>query len=232
MLGKLISRLKKEDYTITYDFSARETIRILFDKAIQILRGFVKVKIKASTKGLVFAAKGANVIFSGKVSFGRNLNMGRYSLINALSVNGVKIGDNFTIGDFSIIECTGVLRGVGEGLTIGNNVGINHHCFIGVRGEIVIGDNVIFGPRVTVLSENHNFNLTDVPIKEQGETRYKTVIEDDVWIGANVIIMPGVTIKSGSIVGSGAVVTKDTQKDSVVVGVPAKIVKKRNEKDN
>ncbi|WP_111308746.1 acyltransferase [Confluentibacter sediminis] len=230
MLGKLISRLKKEDYSITYCFSKRQTTRILFDKATQILRGFFKVKIKTSTKGLVFAAKGAKVLFSGKVSCGRNLNMGRYSLINALSINGVKIGDNFMLGDFAIIECTGVLRAIGDKLTIGDNVAINHYCFIGVRGEISIGNNVIFGPRVTVLSENHNFNKLDIPIKNQGEIRFTTIIEDNVWVGANAIIMPGVIVATGTVVASGAVVTKNTEPNTVVAGVPARVIKKRDDK--
>ena len=230
MLGKLISRLKKEDYKITYTFSYWETLYILFSKTIQLLRGYIFIKIKARTKGYVFAKKGANITFSKKFYCGRNLTMGKHSMINALSVNGVKIGDNFSIGDFSIIECTGVLRGVGESLTIGSNVGINHFCFIGVRGQVAIGNNVIFGPRVTLLSENHNFDRMDIPIKEQGETRFNTTIEDNVWIGANAIIMPGVTIRSGTIVGSGAVVTKDTERNSIVVGVPARMIKRRDDK--
>ncbi|MCL6293419.1 acyltransferase [Jejuia spongiicola] len=145
----------------------------------------------------------------------------------ALSIHGVEIGDNFMLGDFAIIECTGVLRAPGNKLVIGNDVAINHFCFIGVRGEVLIGNNVIFGPRVTVLSENHNFDDLNIPIKCQGETRFKTVIEDNVWIGANVIIMPGVIIKEGSVIGSGAVVTKDTEVNSVMVGVPAKMIKRR-----
>lgn len=227
MLSKLISKLKKEDYTVSYDFSFRETVFILLSKGVEIIRGFLVVKYKARTNGLVFAQKGAKLIFPKKFTCGKNLSIGRHSLINALSLDGVTIGDNFSMGNFSMIECTGVLRGVGESLIIGDNVGINHHCFIAVRGEIVIGDNVIFGPRVTVLSENHNFDKLDVPIKNQGETRYKTVIGDDVWIGANAIIMPGVTIASGSIIASGAVVTKHTKQNTIVGGVPSKFIKNR-----
>lgn len=227
MLSKLISNLKKEDYKVSYDFSFLETLRVLFTKLFEVLRGFFVVKYKTKTKGLVFAQKGAKVMFPRKFSCGKNLSMGRHSLINALSMHGVTIGANFSIGNFSMIECTGILRAVGESLTIGDNVGINHHCFIGVRGEVVIGNNVIFGPRVTILSENHNFDNLDIPIKNQGETRFKTVIEDNVWVGANAVIMPGVTIASGCIIASGAVVTKDTKKNTIVGGVPAKLIKER-----
>ena len=151
------------------------------------------------------------------------------SLINALSYEGVEIGDNFTLGKYAIIECTGVLRNVGNSLKIGNNVGINHYCFIGVRGDVVIGDNVIFGPRVNVFSENHNFDNLDVPIKNQGVTKLKTVIGSDVWIGANVSIMAGVNIGDGCVIAAGAVVTKDVPAYSIVGGVPAKVIKNRKE---
>lgn len=155
------------------------------------------------------------------------MNLMEHSLINALSYNGVEIGDNFTLGKHAIIECTGVLRNVGSSLKIGNNVGINHYCFIGVRGDIEIGNDVIFGPRVNIFSENHNFDKLDIPIKHQGVTKDKTIIGNDVWIGANVSIMSGVKIGDGCVIAAGAVVTKDLPKHSIAGGVPAKIIKNR-----
>ena len=130
---------------------------------------------------------------------------------------------------YAIIECTGVLRDLGESLTIGNNVGINHYCFIGVRGNIKIGDNVIFGPRVSVFSENHNFDRLDIPIKDQGETRKDTLIGNDVWIGASSVILSGVKIGDGAIIAAGSVVNKDVPSNAIVAGVPAKMIKRRGE---
>ena len=226
MIYKIISKIKGEDYQGNYSYSFSEALSILILKWVELLRGLY-IKLKMSKSGRVFAKKGAKIMHGKKVSCGTNLTLGRYALINGLSKRGVVIGKNFSIGDFSTIECTGVYRAVGDQLTIGDNVGINSYCFIGVRGEVTIGDNVIFGPRVTVLSEQHNYSDPNKPIKTQGEKRYKTVIEDNVWVGAGVIIMPGVTIKSGTVVGSGAVVTKDTEENSVVIGVPAKKIKSR-----
>jgi len=224
----LVSRLKGQEYKVSYPFSYRELLSILFSKLFAILRGLIFIKLFLNTsKGLLFAEKGSKIMFGHKIKCGKNLNLMEYSTINALSYDGVEIGDNFTLGKYAMIECTGVLRNVGNSIKIGNNVGINHYCFIGVRGDIEIGDNVIFGPRVNIFSENHNFNRIDIPIKEQGVTKDKTIIGNDVWIGANVSIMSGVKIGNSCIIAAGAVVSKDIEDYSIVGGVPAKLIKKR-----
>jgi len=223
-----LTTVKKEKHVLSYPFTFKELFTILNNKGFSVLRGllFIKPFLKKS-KGVIFAEKGAKIQFGHKVKVGSGLNLMKHSLINALSYKGVEIGDNFTLGKYAIIECTGVLRNVGASLKIGNNVGINHYCFIGVRGNIDIGDNVIFGPRVNVFSENHNFDKLDIPIKHQGVTKGKTVIGNDVWIGANVSIMSGVTVGDGCVIAAGAVVTKDIPPYSIVGGVPAKIIKTR-----
>ena len=92
---------------------------------------------------------------------------------------------------------------------------------------IEIGDNVIMGPRINLLAENHGFDRTDVPIKEQGVRRSFIKIEDDCWIGLNAVILQGVTLGHGCIVGAGAVVTKSVPPWSIAVGVPARVVGRR-----
>lgn len=230
LLTKIISKTKGQNYDVTHHFSAGDTILIIFNKAMALIKGtlFVKPFLKSS-KGFVFKEKGAKVSFANKVRCGKNLLLKRNSHINGLSKKGITIGDNFSLGEYAIIECTGVLRDLGESLTVGNNVGINHYCYIGVRGKITIGDNVIFGPRVSVFSENHNFDRLDIPIKDQGETRKDTLIGNDVWIGAGSIILSGVKIGDGAIIAAGSVVNKDVSSNTIVAGVPAKIIKKRGE---
>lgn len=223
-----LSMVKKEKHVLSYPFSFRELFTILCDKGFSGLRGLLLIKpFLKKSKGIIFAEKGAKIQFGHKVKVGSGLNLMKHSLINALSYSGVEIGDNFTLGKYAIIECTGVLRNVGSSLKIGNNVGINHYCFIGVRGDIEIGDNVIFGPRVNIFSENHNFDNLDIPIKHQGVTKNKTIVGNDVWIGANVSIMSGVKIGDGCVIAAGAVVTKDLPEYSIAGGVPAKVIKNR-----
>lgn len=228
-LSFIINKIKGNAYKIDYDYSIIEILIIFCNKFSSALRGLLLIKLRLkNSKGLLFCEKRATISFAKKIKVGRGLLLKRNSHINALCKGGISIGDNFSLGEHSIIECTGVLRAPGESLTIGNNVGINHYCFIGVRGHVVIGDNVIFGPRVSVFSENHNYASLEIPIKDQGETRAKTSIGNDVWVGANSCILAGVTIGNGVIVAAGAIVNKDVPDFAIVAGVPAVVIKYRN----
>ena len=121
----------------------------------------------------------------------------------------------------------GVYIADGKALSIGEHCHINENVFI--QGAN-IGDYVMIAPNVAILSKAHNYNLDDIPMIEQGESAdCPPVIEDNVWIGRNAIIMPGVTLRSGCIVAAGAVVVKDVESNCIVGGVPAKLIKNRLE---
>lgn len=118
--------------------------------------------------------------------------------------------------------------GSGKGIVIGDNSGLGVNC--SVRGPLEIGANVMMGPDVIIMTSIHSTSLTDIPMNQQGFlANKKVIIGDDVWIGARVIVLPGVTIGKGVIIGAGAVVTKDIPDYSVAGGVPAKVI--RNRKD-
>ncbi len=114
----------------------------------------------------------------------------------------------------------------GRRLSIGNNSGLGVNCII--QGTVSIGDNVMMGPDVLIYTTNHEFQNKDVPMQKQGYQPERPVsIGNDVWIGARVIILPGVHIGDGCVIGAGAVVTKDVPAYSVCTGNPAKVVKER-----
>src|SRR5687768_14555396 len=116
--------------------------------------------------------------------------------------------------------------GSGKNVVIGNYTGLNADCWIG--NDTIIGDDVMFGPEVTILSGGHHFDRTDIPMREQGSTpRRPVVIGNDVWIGTRVIILPGIRIGSHSIIAAGSVVTKDVPEYAIVAGNPAVIKKFR-----
>jgi acetyltransferase-like isoleucine patch superfamily enzyme len=107
---------------------------------------------------------------------------------------------------------------------IGDYTRIGLHCT--VIGPICIGNHVNLAQGIVVTALNHNFNDNTKRIDEQGVSTKPVVIGDDVWIGANAVVLPGVTIGQHSVVAAGAVVTQDVPAYTVVAGVPAKVVKK------
>ena len=116
--------------------------------------------------------------------------------------------------------------GTGSGIRIGDNSGLGVNC--SVRGPLEIGENVMMGPDVIIMTSSHNVESTFLPMNQQGSLpKQKVLIGDDVWIGTRVIILPGVRVGTGSIIGAGAVVTKDVPDYAIVGGVPAKIIKFR-----
>lgn len=123
-----------------------------------------------------------------------------------------------------------------DNVFVGNNVALGPRMTVlSTRARVVIGDDVMFGPNVTMITGGHRIDIPDRPMisitneEKLPENDQDIVIENDVWIGANVTILKGVTIGTGSVIAAGAVVTKDVEPYSVVGGVPAKLIKKRFE---
>ena len=116
--------------------------------------------------------------------------------------------------------------GNGFHVQIGDNSGMGIDCL--VPNNIIIGKDVMMGPNCRILDKNHDFSRTDTPMRLQGfQERKQTIIEDDVWIGRDVLMTPGRIIKKGSVIGMGTVLTKDFPEYSVVGGNPSKLIKSR-----
>lgn len=116
--------------------------------------------------------------------------------------------------------------GSGKNIEIGNNSGLGINCTI--PSNTIIGDNVMMGPNCYILGANHAFDRTDIPMCQQGSTTpLQTVIEDDIWIGRNVVMTPGRTIKKGSIVAMGCVLCKDFHEYSIIGGNPSRLIRSR-----
>jgi len=147
--------------------------------------------------------------------FGMFFNAVRISVLRGL----MKIGDHTRVQP-------GFKFGQRDVIVIGKHCQVNEDVYI---QSAIIGDYVMIAQHVAILAVTHNFDRIDVPIILQGSTKVKPVIiNDDVWIGRNVVIMPGITIGKGVIVGAGAVVTKDIPDYAIVGGVPAKLLRYRN----
>lgn len=138
------------------------------------------------------------------------------------------------------IVCKGIFKKCGKNVNIergaffasGANIEIGDNSGIGINatvpGDIIIGKNVMMGPNCYILNINHNFSNTDIPMREQGSSEKKqTIIEDDVWIGRNVVFTPGRIVKKGSIVAIGCVLCKDFPEYSIIGGNPSKLIRSR-----
>lgn len=140
---------------------------------------------------------------------------------------GVNIEGNVCFGKhLSFDDNVEVRNRTKEQSFIDDNTSINRNTVI--RGKFKIGKNCAIAPNCTIIGVNHNFSRIDIPIKQQGvSNRGGIIIEDDVWIGANCVVLDGVTIGMGSVIGGGSIVTKDIPPYSVAVGNPCKVIKSR-----
>lgn len=112
----------------------------------------------------------------------------------------------------------------GKNISIGKNVFINFDCTFLALGGITIEDDVLIGPKVSLITENHPLN----PQERKGLVGKSIHIKKNAWIGANATILPGVTIGENAVVAAGAVVSKDVPENSIVGGIPAKFIKDIN----
>ena len=129
----------------------------------------------------------------------------------------------FSLGDYSVVESFACINNAVGDVVIGDHTRIGLHNTI--IGPVEIGSHVNLAQGITVTALNHNFSDTSKRIDEQGVSTNPVTIEDDVWVGANAVILPGVTIGEHCVVAAGAVVTKDVPPHSLVAGVPAKVIK-------
>lgn len=148
---------------------------------------------------------------------------GRHAVIHRSARMDTPPYRKFSLGDYSVIESFSCINNAVGDVIIGNHTRVGLHNTI--IGPVTIGDHVNLAQGITVTALNHNFADTDKSIDEQGISTSPIVIEDDIWIGANAVVLPGVTIGHHSVVAAGAVVTKDVPPHSLVAGVPAKIIR-------
>lgn len=154
---------------------------------------------------------------------GNNLNIGIG--VEVTGGQNIQTGNNISIMKHSCLYAHNRAM-----IKMGSNISINSNSCIGAAdgGQIFIGNNVIIAQNVVLRASDHEFAGIQIPIKEQGHTGGKIIIGDDCWIGANSVVTRNVTIGNHSIVGAGSVVTKDVEPFSMVAGVAAKLLRKRN----
>jgi acetyltransferase-like isoleucine patch superfamily enzyme len=115
-----------------------------------------------------------------------------------------------------------------DSLCIGSSCVLSRGATIVASGGLTIGDNVLVGYDSKILTRNHKIPQDwSAPIRWAGHINKPVVIEDDCWLGSNVVVLPGVTIRKGCVIAAGGVVTRDTEEYGIYGGIPAKLIKIR-----
>jgi acetyltransferase-like isoleucine patch superfamily enzyme len=211
------------------DLIHRRTIPEIICRLVDLIRN----KLCYPYYKLSFQNIGKNVYISHKsrIEYKKNIVIGNNVIIDDYAYLRVDVYENpasyIEIGDNTRIHSFAVLRTYGGFIKIGKYCSVNPFYILFGHGGLEIGDYVRIGPHTIIVPANHGFSRIDIPIYLQPITKKGIKIEDDVWIGANVVITDGVTIHRGAVIGAGAVVTKDIPPYSVAVGVPARVIKKR-----
>ena len=164
---------------------------------------------------------------SAQISFGKYLKLGDFVYLSALGQDGIELGDNVGIGAFSRVIISTTFQQPGAFIKIGHNVGIGEYSYLGGAGGLEIGNDCIIGQYFSCHPENHIADDIITSIRFQGVTRKGIRIGANCWIGSKVTILDGVTIGDGCIVAAGAVVTSSFPSNTVIGGVPARILKTR-----
>ena len=164
---------------------------------------------------------GAYLKGTGHIVLGRRCKVHDGASIDASRGGIIELGDDVTINRFAYLQGRG-------GIRIGKQVEINNFSVVDGTGGVDIGEGTLIGPGVRIISYQHRLAGRE-PIRNQGSDAKRISIGRHVWIGANAVILAGVNVGEGAVVGAGAVVTADVPAWAVVVGVPARVLRMRDE---
>lgn len=173
------------------------------------------------TIGAIFWPVWLSLRYGANVRIALSARVSRSAVIHAQYGGHIEVGDGCEIEEFALIKSYGGSIVIGEGCFVGPG------CILYGHGGLRIGRYVKIAGQCVIIPSNHRFDNIDQSIFLQGEDSRGVVIEDDVWLGAGVRVLDGVTIGYGSVIGAGAVVTRNTEPYGVYVGVPATKIRSR-----
>ncbi|SES96624.1 Acetyltransferase (isoleucine patch superfamily) [Enterococcus malodoratus] len=229
-MEKIIQRISgKKEFKLSNEVPISYVLRKAFFYSLGLLRGIVRgVGLKKAGKKLFIGSK-VELLNKSKIVTGDYVRIEKNVSIDALSRDGVELGNRVKIGDNSKISCSGSLSNIGKGVKVGNDSSFAENTFFGASGGIIIGNDVISGQNVRFHAENHNFIDREILIRKQGVNRKGIEVSDDVWIGSGVVFLDGAKVGKGSVVAANSVVTKKFPEYAIIGGTPAKIIKLRKE---
>ncbi len=204
----MLSLITNKKIWILYSYLIKLILRIygIYVGKSFYIEGTPKLKIKG---------KASNISLGNNISIFGNIDLRNRENGKIIIEDNVKLDSNVRI----VSARQGTIK-IGQDSAIGPNTIING------GGNVIIGKKVIFAKNISINANDHNYEKSK-NISDQGFNYKDVVIEEDVWLGANVCINKGVIVRKGSIVGANAVVTKDTEPYSINVGIPSKKISER-----
>jgi acetyltransferase-like isoleucine patch superfamily enzyme len=177
---------------------------------------------KKCGKGVIFG-KDLTLRHPHKIEIGKQVVIDDHCLLDAKGVDnrGIRIGDKTFLGRNTILSCKN-----GD-ILLGKNVNIGFNCYIFSGSEVSLADNVLMAAYCYLIGGDHDMTDSKEAVASQGSSSYGIRVGENAWLGAGVKVQDKTEIGAFSIVGTGAVVTKDIPEYSVAVGIPAKVVKQR-----
>lgn len=228
---KLMKIAGKDDFHMDERISKGYIMQLCWKYGWMVLRGKRFQLGHPKIAKNIFVGKNVKALEKRYLSIREKTKLHDSVYIDALSTDGVKIGDHVVLGRNTRIECTGGLQHIGKGVSIWKQEYLwKVTAFLAAAGGIEIGKDVIAGQYIRFHSENHNYSDTSVLIKEQGVTHKGIKIGNNCWIGAGAVFLDGAELGDGCVVAANAVVSKKFPENSVIGGVPGKVIKKRGYK--
>jgi acetyltransferase-like isoleucine patch superfamily enzyme len=220
---------------------ASSPLRYLLEQSVLVACGWVPtvvgIGLRSVAYRLILHMQGVAAIENGvRIRYADHVHLGRSAYIDQgvylhACPQGIWVGDNSFVMFGSVLHTYNFRDLPHAFIKIGRNSLIGEYNVLRGQGGITIGDRVYTAPGVQLLAVNHQFDDLTRPMVEQGITAQGIVVEDDVWIGANVVVTDGVRIGKGAVVAAGAVVTQDVPAHTVVGGVPAKVLRAVGQND-
>ena len=227
IIDKLLKIAGKDNFKLDPEIGTGYILRQCWKYGWMMIRGKIFSLRHGNIAKNIFIGKKVKVIEKGRLAIGEKSKLQAGVYIDALSREGVVIGDHVVVGRNTRIECTGGLQSVGKGIKIGNRTTFGNDCMFGAAGGIEIGDDVVAGQFIRFHSENHNYNDMTKLIRTQGVTHKGIKVGNNCWIGAGVVFLDGAELGDGCVVGANAVVTKKFSNNVVIAGIPAKVIAER-----
>jgi len=209
--------------------------RYLLEQLLFFLVGWVPTPLGIALRGLLYRLilqmdgvaaieKNVRLRFAGNIHLGHGAYLDENSYLHA-TPGGIRIGANTIVMHGAVLHVYNFRNMPQSQITVGRDSLIGEYSVIRGQGGVTIGDRVYTSPFTQIIAVNHVFDDPTRPFVEQGITAEGIVVEDDVWLGANVVVTDGVRIGRGAVVAAGAVVTRDVPPHTVVAGVPARVIK-------